>query len=156
MGVSSSKTPNSQRVIAGPGLARSPLRVAKRRSPRQSLAPGVEIAILDRATRLSEGEVRPAGDDEAYFGSTMLTIELRTLKRLVRIKDETELLALLEGSVRLRILAMRAAREEAIQRVGHRRIGTADVETSLSIHREALCIDVDIEIPLVHDVAKHG
>ena len=66
-------------------------------------------------------------------------LDARVLERLTQAVD---------GSVRVRLRAMRLARAEAARRVPNRLLGTAHVETRIRLSGRQLHIDVDLEASL--------
>lgn len=132
------------RALRGPALLRRTYVVLGRE---------VEEAIFRRAEVLSEGGCRvgPAGRD-AYFGSTMISVDLDHLRSHWRGEFDTKaraaLAAAVDGSARVRLRAMRLARAEAARRVPGRAFGTAQVEIRVRLNRDQLHIDVDLEVPL--------
>jgi hypothetical protein len=127
-------------------------RVLARRSS-VSLSRELEAELFLHAHVLSEGGIRalPRGHD-SYFGSTMISVPLAPIAKVVRgdldEAQRTELLSAASGSVRLRLRAMRLACAEVARRVPDRALGTAQVETRVRITHEQLHIDVDLEVPL--------
>jgi hypothetical protein len=113
----------------------------------------LEEELFRAAEVLSEGGCR---DDaqlrEAYFGSTMISVDLaRLFARLRAELDERDRQALalaVEGSARVRLRAMRLACAEATRRVHDRMLGTAQVEVRVRLTPDQLHIDVDLEVPL--------
>ena len=118
------------------------------------LSRAFEEELFRSAEILSEGGCRDAtrSSGESYFGSSMISIDLErltpwfrggldaaTLERLARAVD---------GSVRVRLRAMRLARAEAVRRVPNRLLGTAHVETRIRLSGQRLHIDVDLEASL--------
>lgn len=112
------------------------------------LSRDAEETLFASAERISEGEIR----DASYFGSTMITISLATLGRRWRgrLSDEVlaELVHILEGSVRVRLRAMRLACADVAHRFPDVSLGTARVETQIVLAPGELHLDVDIEVPL--------
>jgi hypothetical protein len=121
-----------------------------RRTPLVVSGALVETLFRD-ADVLSEGGLRVgvAGRD-TYYGSTMLAIAFERL-----IDDETarssvvsrnELVHAIEGSVRVRLRAMRLARAEAARRVKRGVLGTALCDLRFRDDGSQLRIDVDLEV----------
>jgi hypothetical protein len=113
----------------------------------------LEQEIFLKARVLSEGGYRPVPEGhESYFGSTMISVPLRSLAQVTRGELDQQARSQLEravaGSVRVRLRAMRIARAEVARRVPHRVLGTAQVETRVRLTRDELFIDVDLEVPL--------
>lgn len=129
----------------GPSLARGRLRAFRQSRSQQVVSRGVEELLFQCAEVLSEGQVR----EETYFGSTMLTIPVSEIgARLGRDVPEEELGDALAGSARVRLRASRIARAEAQRRIPHRLMGTATVESRVTIEDGNVHVDVDLEVPL--------
>ena len=131
--------------------ARSAPRLIQQRSWRLSHA--LEEALFVHADVLSEGSMRVLGPGQStYYGSTMISIDVGKLGAFVRGLDEAAarraLLHAIDGSVRVRLRAMRMARAEAARRVHRRTLGTALCEIRMHLRGAALHIDVDLEVPL--------
>lgn len=115
-----------------------------------TLSRAFEEELFRCAEVLSEGSCRGKGDrGDTYFGSTMISIELERLRRVTRgglDADARRLLAeAVDGSVRVRLRAMRLARAEATRRIPDRALGTVCVETRVRLTEHQLHIDVDLE-----------
>lgn len=113
----------------------------------------LEEELFRCAEVLSEGSRRAVGGQrDSYFGSTMISVDLERLRPLFRggLDERTrQLLAdAVDGSVRVRLRAMRLARAEAARRVQDRTLGTAFVETRVRLTQRQLHIDVDLEVTL--------
>lgn len=112
----------------------------------------MEEQLFRCAEVLSEGSCRSLGAGESYFGSCMITIELDQLQPWFRSgmdrKTRAALSDALDGSVRVRLRAMRLARAEAARRTPHRLLGTVHVETRIRLTEHQLHIDVDLEAAL--------
>jgi hypothetical protein len=113
----------------------------------------LEEAIFRHADVLSEGGARVAPTGHStYFGSTMISVELSKLAAHGSGLTGAALLGPLQdaidGSVRVRLRAMRLARAEAARRVHRRTLGTLLCEIVVRIHGKHLHIDVDLEVPL--------
>lgn len=120
---------------------------------RGALTRDAEELLFAAASMMTEGDVREDADgDRCWFGSTMITIRLADLQAGWRGPlDDAERAALLEavdGSVRVRLRAMRLACDEVAQRVPERPLGTAQVETRFRLEDEALLVDVDLSVPI--------
>ena len=113
-----------------------------------------EEELFRAAEILSEGGCRDGarGSGERYFGSSMISIDLERLSPWFRGGLDAEAVARLtqavDGSVRVRLRAMRLARAEAARRVPNRLLGTAHVETRIRLSGRQLHIDVDLEASL--------
>jgi hypothetical protein len=110
----------------------------------------LEEELFRHAEILSEGSCRKAGD--SYFGSTMISVELERLGKVLRggldAAVRRTLMEAVDGSVRVRLRAMRLARAEAMRRVAGRELGTVYVETRVRLTEHQLHIDVDLEAAL--------
>lgn len=118
-----------------------------------SISRALEEELFRCAEVLSEGSRRSApGQRDSYFGSTMISVDLERLLPLFRggLDPHTRqrLAEAVDGSVRVRLRAMRLARAEAVRRVQDRSIGTAHVETRVRLTAHQLHIDVDLEVVL--------
>lgn len=132
------------------GLVRA-LRIRTMREERRtSLSREAEEALFRVAEVLSEGSARES--EGAWFGSTMITFDLDRLagdwRRPLDEDERARLRDLVEGSVRVRIRAMRLACEEVARRLPDRRLGTAQIETRVHLRGGKLHLDVDLEVPL--------
>lgn len=114
----------------------------------ETLTREAEERLFRNVEVLSEGAVR----DGAWFGSTMITVDLDRLEGELRDPLDAEarerLLAAIAGSVRVRIRAMRLARAEVARRFPDRKLGTAQMETRIRLHEGKLHVDVDLEVPI--------
>lgn len=123
-----------------------------RRRPASSLSRALEEALFREAEVLSEGYSRHVGRGRVYTGSTMITVDLAALpERFVELRDasgRSGLLQALEGSVRVRLRAMRLGCAEVARRVAEPLLGTAQVETRIHLTGDRLHIDVDLEVPV--------
>jgi len=113
----------------------------------------LEEELFRCAEVLSEGGRRTVGGQrDSYFGSTMISVDLERLRPLFHgglDERSRQLLAdAIDGSVRVRLRAMRLARAEAARRVQDRTLGTAFVETRVRLTERQLHIDVDLEVGL--------
>jgi hypothetical protein len=114
------------------------------------LSRALEQALFDCADVLSEGSARSGpGSRVTYYGSTMISIAFARLAAehgaKLTVAEQRELLRVAEGSVRVRLRAMRLARAEAARRVYSGVLGTAVCELRLRADAEQLHIDVDLE-----------
>ncbi|HKU44517.1 MAG TPA: hypothetical protein VJR89_40430 [Polyangiales bacterium] len=126
--------------------------VLKRRTAVQ-ITRSLEEALFREADVLSEGGLRAAGPGQAtYFGSTMIRVQFAALLARARpLGDRTEraeLAVAIEGSVRIRLRAMRLARAEAARRMHRSVLGTALCEIRVCATADQLHIDVDLEVPV--------
>jgi hypothetical protein len=118
------------------------------------LSRGFEEELFRSAEILSEGGCRSAteGPGESYFGSSMISVDLDRLRPWFRggldAPTLDRLAQAVDGSVRVRLRAMRLARAEAVRRVPNRLLGTAHVETRIRLSGRQLHIDVDLEASL--------
>jgi len=114
------------------------------------LSRALEQALFEHADVLSEGGTRvAAGGLQTYFGSTMLSIAFARLETETQVTMSralrAELVYVSEGSVRVRLRAMRLARAEAARRVPNGLLGTALCEVRIRDGGKQLHIDVDLE-----------
>lgn len=112
-----------------------------------------EEYLFRYAEVLSEGGCRSVkGHADSYFGSCMITVDLDQLRPWFRSELDTAARSLLadaiDGSVRVRLRAMRLARAEAMRRTPDRTLGTLHVETRIRLTERQLHIDVDLEAAL--------
>lgn len=113
----------------------------------------LEEALFRHADVLSEGYCGASPEaGESYFGSTMISCELDRIALHFRggldAAAREEFAMAIDGSVRVRLRAMRMACAEASRRVQHRALGTALVEVRVRMTEAQLHIDVDLEVPL--------
>lgn len=137
----------------GPGLAKATRGgTIRERQGAKALSREAEELIFRLAEILSEGSIRETAEGSTYFGSCMLTVELARLEASWRgpldPAGREALRVAVEGSVRVKLRAMRIACAEAAHRVPDRAFGTASVETRVMIRDAQLHIDVDVEVPL--------
>ncbi len=140
------------------GKLKPPVRATRtaglaRRTGAITLGRGLEEALFGFAEVLSEGSCRGGhGQPDSYFGSTMISVELEQLRAWFRggfdARARRELIEALDGSVRVRLRAMRLSRAEAARRVPDRTLGTVYVETTVRLTEHQLHIDVDLEAQL--------
>lgn len=112
----------------------------------------LEEQLFRDADVLSEGELRRLNERDSYFGSTMIAFDLVRVAGYVQGPLDADarqhLLHAIEGSVRMRIRAMRLARAEVGRRVPDRPLGTAQIETRARLTTTHLHMDVDLEVPV--------
>lgn len=130
------------RALRAPPLSRSngPLTLSRE----------LEQQLFSCAHVLSEGGCRTSGSSgPSYFGSTMISIDFDRLLPMFRggldLEVQQRLLEAVDGSVRVRLRAMRLACAEAARRVPGS-LGTAFVETRVRLSERQLHIDVDLEV----------
>lgn len=123
----------------------------------------LEALLFRQAQVLSEGYCRSTGGGErVYYGSTMITVDLAALPAGhgvdFRAVSAEALCSIVEGSVRVRLRAMRLARAEVARRSPDDTLGTALVETQVRLEDSLLHIDVDLEVPIlqVGDQSNEG
>lgn len=131
---------------------------ARRASPfsspeRRAISRHAEEALFENAEILVEGsfDADIDADEPRFFGSVMISIPFDALELSLRGLDESEVRAQFvdccEGSMRIRLRAMRLACAEVQRRLPGREIGTANVETKIAASAGELHIDVDVEVP---------
>ncbi len=117
----------------------------------EALTRALEERLFAVAEVLTEGARREVGDDASFFGSTMITVDLAEIARGFRgietPEEQERLRALVEGSVRVRLRAMRLACAEVARRIPGETLGTAQVETRVSLVDGHLHLDVEFEVP---------
>jgi hypothetical protein len=143
---------SQKRRIKGPARARKT--GALRERSHVALDRQTEELLFADVEVLSEGSVR----DGIFYGSTMITIDLTRvdggLRRPLGIEGRARLLAAIDGSVRVRIRAMRIAIDEVARRHPTEKLGTAHVETRVEVSGDKLHLDVDLEVPFGVSSAK--
>jgi hypothetical protein len=110
-----------------------------------------EEALFEHAEVLLEGAPRSIGGRESFFGSVMVAVNFEALGLVIRGLETEEareqFTRCVDGSVRVRLRAMRMASSEVSRRFPDRKLGTALVETTIRRSGEELHIDVDVEVP---------
>lgn len=113
-----------------------------------ALGPRAEDALFASAQVLAEGRE----SDGAFFGSTLVSIDLRSLApALGHAASEAaceRIYRAMEGSVRVRLRAMRIALADVSRRYPDAPLGTASVETRFRRVGPRVEVDVDVEVPL--------
>lgn len=113
-----------------------------------ALGPRAEDALFRAAQVLAEG----SATGEAYFGSTLVTIDLCALSpALAAATAEPErerIFRAVEGSVRVRLRAMRIALADVARRFPAASLGTASVQMRFRRRQTVVDLDVDVEVPL--------
>jgi hypothetical protein len=121
------------------------------RVERSVLGPRAEEELFRVAEVLSEGRV----SGTSYYGSTLVTIDLSRLG--ITTPERARLLfSAAEGSVRVRLRAMRLAQSDALRRLPDQPVGTAIVSTTVRLDDTKLLLDVDLELPLALSSATVG
>lgn len=113
----------------------------------------LEDALFREADVLSEGSIRTAPPGQVtYYGSTMIRVRIAALlargRPLANRAERAALTLAIEGSVRIRLRAMRLARSEAARRLDRSVMGTAICEIRMRDTGDELHIDVDLEVPV--------
>jgi hypothetical protein len=117
------------------------------REVRERLSSSAVDLLLKRAQVISEGQRERRGGRDAFFGSTMLTLDLPALSMLFRepcdASTARRLAALLEGNDQviqaIRLLADREAERLAGGRPRH-------IETQIRIHAQGAKVFVDVDV----------
>lgn len=136
-----------------PGLAKARRSSLIRSRGGEALTREAEELLFALSERMTEGELSRRGDDESWFGTTMFTVALDELARGLRgVLDPEALVRVVQGSVRVRLRAMRLACADVAHRHPDRAFGRAVVETQARVVGTCLQIDVDLHWPL----ADHG
>ena len=150
--LASAEGPLAGRRLRRPGLARARRARLSATHSGMALTREAEEILFAHAELLSEGASTIVGPCAHYFGTSMFTVDLRRVLPALRLPDtpqaRRELAERVEGSMRVRIRAMRWARAEAARRVTEGRLGSARVETRVHLGEWALQIDVDLEAPI--------
>jgi hypothetical protein len=107
----------------------------------QVLAPRAEHDLFRVAEVLSEGR----SEGSAYFGSTLVTFDLRRLDP--RLLSAASMLSAIEGSVRVRLRIARLALEDVARRHPDALLGTATLESRFRADGTCILVDVDVEVP---------
>jgi hypothetical protein len=98
---------------------------------------------------MTEGALRTDSHGASFFGTTIITFDVADARKWLRGLDGDDgpalLLALVEGSVRVRMRAMRLACAEAARRVPGHDLGTARVEIRVRREDDKMHVDVDLE-----------
>jgi hypothetical protein len=114
-----------------------------------ALTRALEEALFRHADVISEGSTRTTPDARTtYFGSTMIAIAYDRLPRGEIVVPRAELVHVIEGSVRVRLRAMRLARAEAVRRLNDATLGTVLCDLRVHDAGKQLRIDVDLEVDL--------
>jgi hypothetical protein len=118
----------------------------------RALTREAEEILFEHAEVMTEGSTgREPREGGAFFGSTMITIDLEKLGGRLRGLDapgmNEALRDVVGSSVRVRLRAMRIACAEVARRVPDRDLGTAQVEIRTSLVGSRLHLDVDLEVP---------
>jgi hypothetical protein len=113
----------------------------------------LEETLFREADVLSEGSIRSyAPGQSTYFGSTMIRVRIAALfargRPLANRSQRAALTLAIEGSVRIRLRAMRLARAEAARKLDRSIMGTALCEIRIRDTGDELHIDVDLEVPV--------
>jgi hypothetical protein len=143
-------------LAAGALPARKPMARATRitlfeREVRERLSRAALDVVFARAERLSEGQRSVRGGREAYFGSTMLTLDLPALADVLRDACDAgtahRLVALMEADAtvprRIRDIAEREA-----GRIAGARLKDVRTQVAVRAHGAKVFIDVDVEAGL--------
>ncbi len=138
----------SVRTAVRKGLAKATRVTTARRRTVEVLTREAEEELFRAAEVMVEG----APSDGTYYASVMITVPIVRLEARWRGRldpsGRQKLCELARGSVRVRLRAMRLAREEVTARLSGHRLGTATVETRVTVSESALHLDLDLEIPI--------
>ena len=117
------------------------------REVRERLSPAALELCLSRADVISEGQRSKRGGREAYFGSTMLTIDLPSLELVLRDACDAgtarRLAELLEADATAAARIKDLAAREAARIAG---ATPAEVSTHVSIRAQAAKVFIDIDV----------
>jgi hypothetical protein len=117
------------------------------REVRERLSRAALDVMFARAESISEGQCSTRGGREAYFGSTMLTIDLAALADVLRDALDPgalpRLVALMESDkelpARIREIAAREATRIAVKKL-------RDLTTHVSIRAQGAKVFVDVDV----------
>jgi hypothetical protein len=115
-----------------------------RREIKERVSPAGFDLLLDRASKISEGQI----SGQRYYGSTMLTLDLRAVEAGVSepcdVATAQRLARLLAGEPeildRLRGLALADAR-----RIARRKMGRLETDLRVRTESSRVLIDIDVE-----------
>ena len=118
------------------------------REVRERLSRAALDVMFARAESMSEGQCSARGGREAYFGSTMLTIDLVTLDDVLRDASDAgtpaRLVALMETDKDLPARIREIAAREAT-RIAVRKLRELTTHVSIRAQGSKIFIDVDVE-----------
>jgi hypothetical protein len=142
-----SSSPSEPDLAARRPMARATRIALIEREVRERLSPAALELCLSRADVISEGQRSKRGGRDAYFGSTMLTIDLPSLELVLRDACDAgtarRLAELLEADAtaaeRIRDLAAREAARVAGATPN-------EVSTHVSIRAQAAKVFIDIDV----------
>lgn len=131
------------------------------RGDNKAISRSMEEELFAFAEVLSEGGCRTGVDgSDNYFGSTMITFDLRRVRRRWRgpfnEKARKRFLDALQGSVRIHLRAMRLSYAEVARRVSDKPLGTVFVEMRMRLSGDYLYLDIDLEVPVGVSSALRG
>lgn len=146
-------------LLRGPAKAR---RASPFSSPeRRAISRHAEEALFESAEILVEGSLDETSEEARFYGSVMISVPFEALDASLRGLDDASIRAQFvqccEGSMRIRLRAMRLACAEVQRRLPGRETGTAMVETKIAASSDELHIDVDVEVPfgLSYSATRH-
>lgn len=143
-------TPASGRLALRP-MARVQRIALFEREVRERLSPSALEAFFAAAEVISEGQRAERSGREAYFGSTMLTIDLEQLAPVVRDACDAgtaqRLAALMQRDPSVTALVKGIAARETARLAGVRPRAVA-TEIKIGARGTRVFIDVDVEAPL--------
>ena len=134
----------------GPSPPRRPMAVARRislfrREVIERVSPAAIEVLFTASARISEGQV---ARDGRYYGSTMLTIDLESLRDHVADRCEATTAARLSKAMEeersIHEAAARLALEEA-RRIAGRRLRRVEADVRVRTEGTKVFIDVDVE-----------
>ncbi len=104
---------------------------------------------VDELYRVAEVLTEGRCEDDTFFGTTLITIELARALDGLGVDADPAVLARVRdaigGSVRVRLRAMRLAEDDVARRFPDCTIGTARTETRFRFEDTRLYVDVDLE-----------
>jgi len=107
---------------------------------------------VDELYRVAEVLSEGRREDDTFFGTTLITIDLSRALDGIGLDTDPSVMArvadAIGGSVRVRLRAMRLAEEDLARRFPSENVGTARTETRFRIEGARLYVDVDLEAPI--------
>lgn len=135
------------------GLAKARRGATLRRGIKEeTISRELEEVLFEFAEVMSEGDPSEStAMHGTFFGSTMITFDLDAVASRYRGDLDgparRRLLRAVDGSVRVRLRAMRLACAAVQERLPGHVLGTAQVEMRTRLVRGKLHLDVDLEVP---------
>lgn len=107
---------------------------------------------VDELYRVAEVLTEGRCEDDVFFGTTLIAIDLERALVGLGVGSDPALLErvadAIRGSVQVRLRAMRLAEEDVARRFPDRDLGTARIETGFRVEGTRLFLDLDLEVPI--------